>query len=300
MLFPISFCIPKEKITIINIDNHKKKKTIATVIPGNKDTYIFSTEKDYYNDYQQSYFGITMKKAGWDCLRHYEIIANGCIPLFIDIYNCPDDILILFPKSLIIESNDLFVNFNIENDQDKYWRLLNKLQDYMLNHLTTTAMAQYVLRSIDKNSINNILFLSGLDDYALAPDYLRCLLLHGFKTIFHQKCHDYPRINHLYTDFPENWANHIYGKGFTYTRLLTPDYHFSNLNETLFSDIENHNYDIIIYGSCHRGLPFYDFISEHYKKNEIILLCGEDAHQCELTHYSDKGHHMFIRENWRI
>ena len=29
----------------------------------------------------KKYFWITIK-AGWDCLRHYEILMNGCIPYF--------------------------------------------------------------------------------------------------------------------------------------------------------------------------------------------------------------------------
>ncbi|MFK7954577.1 MAG: hypothetical protein AB8B96_00650 [Lysobacterales bacterium] len=44
--------------------------------------YLFDTESDYYNDLAQSRFGITMKKGGWDCMRHYEIAANHCVPVF--------------------------------------------------------------------------------------------------------------------------------------------------------------------------------------------------------------------------
>jgi hypothetical protein len=29
------------------------------------------------------------KKGGWDCLRHYEIIGNGCMPYFENIEKCP-------------------------------------------------------------------------------------------------------------------------------------------------------------------------------------------------------------------
>ena len=40
-------------------------------------------ESDYYKDYQRSYFAITCKKGGWDCLRHYEILANAVSPTFL-------------------------------------------------------------------------------------------------------------------------------------------------------------------------------------------------------------------------
>jgi hypothetical protein len=48
-------------------------------------TYAFVSESDYYNDLQKSRFGVTTKRAGWDCLRHYELAANGCVLCFRDL-----------------------------------------------------------------------------------------------------------------------------------------------------------------------------------------------------------------------
>jgi hypothetical protein len=45
---PISFAIPKEKICINSIE---KKIDIATIIPGNKSTYIYNDENEYYKGY---------------------------------------------------------------------------------------------------------------------------------------------------------------------------------------------------------------------------------------------------------
>jgi len=44
--------------------------------------YAFADEDAYRADLQRSHFGITMRKGGWDCMRHYEIAANGCVPCF--------------------------------------------------------------------------------------------------------------------------------------------------------------------------------------------------------------------------
>lgn len=44
--------------------------------------YVFSKEGDYYDDLKASKFGITMKRGGWDCLRHYEIAANAAVMCF--------------------------------------------------------------------------------------------------------------------------------------------------------------------------------------------------------------------------
>jgi hypothetical protein len=70
MLYPINFSIPQEKL--IN-NNNIKKKILSNLILGDVKTYIYNNEKDYYNEYRISYFAITMKKAGWDCMRHYSL-----------------------------------------------------------------------------------------------------------------------------------------------------------------------------------------------------------------------------------
>jgi hypothetical protein len=44
--------------------------------------YAFQHEKEYYYDLRISKFGITTKRGGWDCLRHYEIAANNAIVCF--------------------------------------------------------------------------------------------------------------------------------------------------------------------------------------------------------------------------
>ena len=61
-----------------------KKYLLASLIPGDMTTYIFNKYKEveYNKMYQDSRFALTKKKGGWDCLRHYEILMNGCIPLF--------------------------------------------------------------------------------------------------------------------------------------------------------------------------------------------------------------------------
>lgn len=60
--------------------------------------------------------------------------------------------------------------------------------------------------------------------------------------------------------------------------------------------INNKYFDIIIYGSYHRGMPFFDTVNKIYKPNEIILLCGEDIHSCNYDIYNNKGYNIFVRE----
>tara|TARA_A100001011_G_scaffold93942_1_gene98880 strand:+ start:1483 stop:2490 length:1008 start_codon:yes stop_codon:yes gene_type:complete len=97
----INFSVPKSKI-LKSIDM-KPIHLVAPLIPGKSKTYIYKNEEDYYKMYQKSIFGITYKKTGWDCMRHYEILMNGCLPLFLDIENCPDLTMKNLPKKKITE-----------------------------------------------------------------------------------------------------------------------------------------------------------------------------------------------------
>jgi hypothetical protein len=36
-------------------------------------------QAEYKRDYRKAYFGLTRKKEGWDCMRHYEILGESGI-----------------------------------------------------------------------------------------------------------------------------------------------------------------------------------------------------------------------------
>jgi hypothetical protein len=141
-LIPVSFAIPTCKIT--TAPNKNKTKDYATVIPGKPETYIFKDEFSYYADYNQSFYGITMKKAGWDTLRHYEILANYCIPFFYGLEDCPADTLFNLPKELLLEGRELANKF----DEQVYFRILDDLFEYTKNYLTTKKMAGYIMEKV--------------------------------------------------------------------------------------------------------------------------------------------------------
>ena len=293
MIHPIGFSIPEEKV-VSNIPI--KEKILAHIIPGQADTYIYNNETDYYNDYRISLFAITCKKAGWDCMRHYEILANGCIPLFKDIETCPDSIMTFLPKELLRQGQILYdqlqdrdiheINPLIMNVCEE---LIEKMLNHTRNYLTTRKMAQYILDSTGNVSVKKILYLSG----NISPDYLRCVTLHGLKSIFGVECHDYPKIPHLYKSTKINYSS-LYGKGITYTNLLDQSLHDHDNDDTIIQDIQNKYYDIVIYGSYHRGMPFYDKVTQLYSPGQIILLCGEETHCCDYDRCV--GHHVFVRE----
>ena len=163
MIHPITFSIPKEKICRTN---NIKLKVLSDLIPGDMTTYIYDTEEEYYNEYKSSYFAMTKKKSGWDCMRHYEILANGCIPYFIDIEECPINTMYLLPKELFIEANTLYndkfknksINEINEEEIHAYNILQKKLLDYTKTKLTTDAIAKYILQKTNYENVSNILY----------------------------------------------------------------------------------------------------------------------------------------------
>lgn len=279
---PIGISIPETKI----IDFvPEKQKRFAHIIPGQPSTYIFSDETSYYKDYQSSIFGRTSKKGGWDCMRHYEILANGCIPWFTDLENCPPGTMTHFPKDIVIDA------MNSETPE----LYIPKLLDYTRKNLTCRAMAQSIFDKVGCPNPTRVLFL-GNDS---TPDYIRCLTLIGMKQILGNRCVDSVHIPHIYEDYPS--SSNLYGKGFTYSRVLPVS---SKSAPVHISEVRDGLFDIIVYGSIHRGMPYWEEVKKVYPKEKIVLLCGEDCDEPNFSHhdsclgykFAKEGYNVFIRE----
>jgi len=323
MIYPIGFSIPECKI-VSDEDNRKKKRLVSNLIPGRLHTYVYDTEERYYLNYKESFFANTRVKGGWDCMRHYEILANGCIPWFLDIDKIPQNTMTRFPKKLVQQamaffssllggdvskSRELFYSEEREERMLKddlflkmYAMFSKKLLDYTREHLTTKATAKYILETVLSSFVENkkVLFLSG-DVY---PDYLRCLTCHGFKDLLGKNCHDFPKLEHLYTSFSyessqlKRMGKQLYGKGFSYSNILDDSkYRNDELDKTISEDSRSNFYDLVVFGSIHRGLPFFDLIRESYPPEKIVYLCGEDDSYCPLMEtFKHSKSHLFIRE----
>jgi hypothetical protein len=170
-VYPISFSIPKNKI-VESIP--EKSYYLMPLVPGVESTYIYKTQDEYYGMYQKSLFGLTWKKAGWDCLRHYEILSQGCLPLFLDIAHLPTTVMTTYPRKKIEQllnvavsidnfkkdmdfhyderitiSNVDFSSINFTNPETYgYLDIANELLDYTKTHLTTEYQAEYILSII--------------------------------------------------------------------------------------------------------------------------------------------------------
>lgn len=171
--------IPKEKYRT------KIEKTVdfAPLVPAShlnvpnniehRKTYIYNDEESYYRQYQESLYAYTCKKGGWDCMRHYEILASYTMPFFTDIEICPKNCLVHYPKDMLKQAkkiagvipsmDDISVIKGCENvkpdkgyidkilfNQDEYNKLLEEMIVYSKKFLNTEYMVTSILDNMER------------------------------------------------------------------------------------------------------------------------------------------------------
>jgi len=265
-------------------------------------SFTIAEEAEYKRSYRQSRFAVTTKKSGWDCLRHYEILGSGTAPYFERLEDASEGTLRHLPKESLIKLRSIADGWDSDPSLSEFLYLceISRLLAYTQQHLTTKAVAQYVLDVALKPSARRILFLGGNE----GTDYVRDMLLHGMKEVVRERggvVVDFVRPPHMYWSDdtgPKEWSNEgLYGLGFTYARWLTAvddDVDRADID----GRIRAREFDLVVFGSVHRGMPFLDVVGESYGRDEIVFVDGEDEHgwECEMVKaFKDKGFY-FMRE----
>jgi predicted O-methyltransferase YrrM len=289
-IFPLSYSIPRDCIKPVNLK--LKTKEFATVVPGKSDTYIFkNSSKDYNEDYEKSKFAFTYKKGGWDCLRHYEILCNNCLPLFLDIDKCPEMTMHNFPKAIMKNILSDYEKGAIDNT--KYTKYVNELHDYTLKHLTCETQADYLLNILKRyKNLDNpkiLMITSGLLNYSTST------IAYGLRKKLNTDFIDYPKIRYIYKSNTKEVFN---------ISLLEDDVIDRN---DINNKIKNKYFDFVIFGAIGPDEPdLLDKINEcsNYNSNEKIFIFGgdrpyninvENKTSNVLVKYSNMGL-CFIRE----
>lgn len=307
-IYPLSYCIPDECIVSDEVLNDKTN-FIADLIPGNPSTYRFGAddEVEYNKMYQSCLFAHTQKKGGWDCLRHYEIMANGCIPMFRYLDNCPESTLTTMPKQLIQEANSALLPWNY-NNKTLYDSYVKQMLQHVRENCSTSGTVKYFLDKIG-GSPKNVLLIMG----NIGVNYTRETFWIGMKRHIQNiggVAVEYPKIDFLYDNYSGN-RKALYGNGFTYACRLQDDYQFTN--DEVVEKIKNKFFDLIIYGKVgpdelhegsHPNMPLWEHVFKRYNKNQIVYLYGGD--ECiDLTYenrykehimYHSQFAHCFVRE----
>ena len=147
-IFPISFRIPASLLPFLSLGKYfipRKTTLLAPCDPRYRASYIFSTQSQYYKQYASSLFGTTIKKGGWDCMRHYEILANHCVPYFPDIEGKPKRTMADYPMELQLSANSLFESAISQRSalDSQFWRtyknILTEFLDYFYNNRLTVT-----------------------------------------------------------------------------------------------------------------------------------------------------------------
>ncbi len=183
-VYPTGFGIPESKICEINLLS--KTQLFQQTAPdyalfriqndlGGSKHHKFTIEKKYYMDISNSWFGLTCKKGGWDCLRHYEILAAGSLLLFRDYKykpkNCSPQNLPCISYSTIEELYEVIERL-LPNGKPslEYFEILSKQRQWLLNFGTVKARADFIIHNItqNKNENNPVLFYSNffIDSYS--------------------------------------------------------------------------------------------------------------------------------------
>lgn len=155
-VLPISFAIPKSKFQKRNYNKYGEYiidecNANAIYNINNQKLYTFDNEQQYYDHYNSAVYGLTCRKGGWDCMRHYEIIASYCLPIYMHFLDMPIGIMTTWPRDLQIAANSLYIDhimYHLSEDQFsvRYYKLLDRFYDYAYENLTTENLAKYLLK----------------------------------------------------------------------------------------------------------------------------------------------------------
>ena len=278
----LPYSIPDEQI-VSSVYAVDKPDVVSPLVPGDATDYAFGIgqEADYYAMYKSSRFALTQKKGGWDCLRHYEILANGSIPIFEELDKCPLDTMTSFPKTLLeAATKDLLPWYNTEDQQRKYEEHRSALLDHMRLHCSCSAVAKKMLSAFPSVP-TKILMLT----CHKGVNYTRELTWIGIKRTVDIAV-EWPPIDYLYDSF--NPTTPLYGNGFTYSRRLPESLRVALTESEVIQSIKEKQWDLIIYGKVGPdegaegslpNLPLWEHVFKRYSRDEIAFFYGGDGMQ---------------------
>jgi hypothetical protein len=303
---PLPYCIPDEMVVKDDeLDRvlEQKHMVIADMIPGEPLTYRFSsTQETEYNDmYRQSLFGFTQKKGGWDCLRHYEIMANGCIPIFKDLQKCPTHTLATFPKDLVMEANRELLPWKPEY-KSKYDTYVRNMITHIRERCTASAAVETFFSKLPQKRPHNVLLIMG----NCGVNYCRETFWIGMKRYIQSVggiAAEYPRMDFMYKSYSGDKSK-LYGNGFTYAMRLHDDV---SLDRTTIEEmIKNRKWDLIIYGKVgpdelhegsHPNMPYWSQVFKRYSRDEIVYLYGGDG-MVNVTQNNKYNQHILTHSQY--
>lgn len=308
MIHPISYSFPDE--LWVNVVP-KKTMMFASHTPKNVSNsgYSFSDNTKYMEIYQQSVFGITSKKCGWDCWRHLEILSQGAAMYMLDIGNIPNNHMVHYPKGHIHEFMNKYGQYSLEFLQKHASSILHEDLTQLLNeskkNLSSSAMFEYILEKSEHKNANNIYFPCGMRDYIFYSLHYAGKKSLGHNFVEHSIGNE-DTTSFLYKDYAIEDSLKLYGRGFNYSRLLDSSLKSTLSMDDLHTKVKAREFDCIITTKNNNNIMNY---LEYYEPSEIIVICCNDcdplyhphagwvttdSHTCNFRPLADM--HFFMRE----
>jgi hypothetical protein len=264
-IYPISFSHPKPREL-----GPGASWRLAPIIPGFP--YTFVDEEEYLATYAKGPLGLTHRKAGWDCFRHVEVLAAGSVPLMVDVQDIPRFSMIHYPKS----SLTLVLDRLRESGQLPSRTTRTAFREYMLRHLTTEAMARYLLRHSGIKPEDTVVFLD--DNLGTNPEYQSTLTAIGLKQVLGPRCVVPTSAEFLYSDSTSD-TSRFYGRGFGYTGILDP--HLKSTDERQGNTFDHRPKippgAVVVLGSVSRNRGLARELLADSQIERIVMIHGEDS-----------------------
>ena len=285
-VFPISFSNPRPLLTKAG----PRLRFLSEVIPG--EPYSFTDEESYLQQYRESHFALSTKKAGWDCFRHLEIAFAGSIPLVPNLGRTPPGIMFAYPKrtwSTILEE------LSSAGPQVPSDELQRELDRYSEENLSSSAMAGYLLDVLDYQG-GPVAFVD--DKIDAWVDYQSMFTMIGLAQLLGSTL-ALPNIPDYLKNGNKEWKN-LYGRGFGYSGALEGFAPSSDEVVTSANIVDRFDsFELVIFGQFFRDFPSSQLTRKGaWDTKKLVGILGDDypVTRGTLQRLSGSGSRFFVRE----
>ena len=289
-LWPISFSYPGRLLEARPV----RDRLISPVIPGYP--YSFDDHAQYMESYASAWYGATHHKAGWDCFRHVEILAAGSIPWMLDVDLIPGFSMVHYPKAAMSAvSHALAANPGTPDPA-----LVQGFAVHLRQHLTSIAVASYLLQSARLQDAERILFVDA--QHPAISDYQSTLTLIGLKQLRGPSIEPMFPAPWIYEDFQATTA-HLYGRGFGYARSVPA--HARTERESAAArrpdrdlrGLDPGGFDALVIGSISRNSDLARRLLNEVPARATVWIHGEDLPptKAEAAYFRQAGVSTFVR-----
>jgi hypothetical protein len=285
-VFPISFSNPRRVSTL----QGQRVRFLSEVIPG--EPYAFHDEDRYLQQYRESFFGLSTKKAGWDCFRHLEIAFSGSIPLVPGIGATPAGVMFAYPKSTWAE---ILAELSSNGPRIPSDGLIRNLAEYSEEYLSSRAMATFMLDVLDYQGGPVAFVDDQLDSWV---DYQSIFSLIGLARVLGDSLAVPAIPDYLVSPFSAD--QNLYGRGFGYVGALeglTPS-SFETVTSTGIRDRFD-SFELVIFGQFFRDFPISGLGRQRaWDRTKLVGILGDDypVTQGTIRRLAASGGKFFVRE----